>query len=289
MSLRAEPLDATIGARIHGFDPAAPDESRIWDEWRAVFAEHRLLVVALPDLTDEEHLRVVGALGPIATEGIDEPRAVGWVSNVRADGALAGTAASWHCDYFFFPHPYEAISLYAVELPTRGTETWFVDGQAAADDLPADLRARVEGRDARHAVDVTTPEREAVVRVRKGRLDESYPHALRPVLWPHRASGRPILAVTEQQTDAIVGLDPDDSTELIEELFAHLYRDDHVYVHRWSPGELVVWDNHALQHSRPEVGLEEARSLRRVCVGERQDLSVFAYGYAGRPTEPEAL
>ena len=288
MPLRAEPLHATVGARIHGFDRAAPDDSPMWDEWRRAFAEHRLLVVDLPGLTDEEHLRAVGALGPIATEGIDEPRAIGWVSNVRADGALAGTAASWHCDYFFFPHHYEAISLYAVELPPGGTQTWFVDGQAAAAHLPAELRARVEGRDARHAVDVTTPEREAVVRVRKGRLDESYPHAHRPVLWPHRDSGQPILAVTEQQTDAIVGLDPHASTVLVEDLFAHLYRDEHVYVHEWSPGELVVWDNHALQHARPEVGVEEARTLRRVCVGERQDLSVFAYGYAGRPTAPGA-
>ncbi len=117
------------------------------------------------------------------------------------------------------------------------------------------------------------------MRVRKGRLDESYPHSLRPVLWPHRDTARPILAVTQQQTDAIVGLDPDASTALIEELFAHLYRDDHVYVHEWSPGDLVVWDNHAVQHARPEVGTEEARTLRRVCVGERQDLSVFASGY----------
>jgi taurine dioxygenase len=287
MPLRAEPLHPTFGARIHGLSPLVPVESPIWDEWRDAFAEHRLLVVSLPGLTDEEHLRLLGALGPIATEGIDEPRAIGWVSNVRPDGALAGTAASWHCDYFFFPHPYEAISLYAVELPPAGTQTWFVDGQAAAADLPAELRGRVEGRAARHAVDVATPEREAVVRVRKGRLDESYPHSLRPVLWPHRATARPILAITEQQTDAIVGLDPGASTALIEELFAHLYRDDHVYVHEWSPGELVVWDNHALQHARPEVGTEEARTLRRVCVGERQDLSVFAYGYAGRPTAAE--
>lgn len=288
MPLRAEPLHPTFGARMTGLDPDAPAESPIWDEWRAAFAEHRLLVVSAPGLTDAAHLRVLAALGPIATEGIDEERPIGWVSNVRPGGALAGTAASWHCDYFFFPHPYEAISLYAVDIPASGTETWFVDAEAAAADLPPELRIRVSGRTARHAVDVATPEREAVVRVRTGRLDESYPHSLRPALWPHRDSGREILAVTEQQTDAIVELEPGASTALIEDLFAHLYRDDHVYVHEWSPGELVVWDNHAIQHARPEVGLEEARTLRRVCVGERQDLSLFASGYAGRPARPAA-
>ncbi|MFN8027829.1 MAG: TauD/TfdA family dioxygenase [Acidimicrobiia bacterium] len=180
------------------------------------------------------------------------------------------------------PALHEAISLYGIEIPAAGTQTALADGQAAAADLPADLRARLEGRAARHAVDVTTPEREAVVRVRKGRLDEAYPHALRPALWPHRTTGAEILAVTEQQTDAIVGLDPDESTALIEDVFAHLYRPEHVYEHEWEAGQLVVWDNHALQHSRRAVGLERARTLRRVCVGERQDLSVFTTGYRGR-------
>jgi taurine dioxygenase len=283
MVLTAAPLHRSFGARITGLDPAEPDESPMWDEWRAAFAQHRLLVTSLPGLDDDQHVAVMRALGPIAAEGIPEPRAVGWVSNVRPDGALQDTAASWHCDYFFFPHPYEAISLYGVEIPAGGTQTWFADGQVAAADLPADLRARLAGRTARHAVDVSTPEREAVVRVRKGRLDESYPHALRPVLWPHRTTGAEILAITEQQTDAIVELAPDESTQLIEDAFAHLYASEHLYVHEWEPGELVVWDNHALQHSRPAVGLERARTLRRVCVGVRQDLSVFASGYRGRP------
>jgi taurine dioxygenase len=114
------------------------------------------------------------------------------------------------------------------------------------------------------------------VRVREGRLDETYPHTRRPVLWPHRTSGEQILGVWEQHTDAILPLDPDASTALIEELFAHLYRPEHTYVHRWAPGDLVVWDNHAIQHGRPAVGTEVPRTLRRVVVGEPQDLFLFA-------------
>ena len=43
-----------------------------------------------------------------------------------------------------------------------------------------------------------------------------------------------------------------------------------------SDGDLVIWDNHAVQHGRPEVGDREARTLRRVCVGPEQDLALFA-------------
>jgi taurine dioxygenase len=125
-------------------------------------------------------------------------------------------------------------------------------------------------------VDVTSTVGEAGVRVREGRLDQSYPHACRPVLWPHRETGEEILAVWEQQTDAILPLAPDESTALLEALFEHLYQPAHRYQHEWHTGDLVLWDNHAVQHARPEVGTEEPRTLRRVCIGDTQDLSVFA-------------
>jgi alpha-ketoglutarate-dependent taurine dioxygenase len=129
---------------------------------------------------------------------------------------------------------------------------------------------------ARQVVDVSSAAGQSGVRVRLGRLDETYPHFIRPVLWPHHATGEAILGVWEQQTDALLPLDAAESDALIEDLFAHLYRDEHRHVHSWEPGDLVIWDNHALQHSRPDVGVEAPRTLRRVCVGRTQDLSIFA-------------
>ena len=78
------------------------------------------------------------------------------------------------------------------------------------------------------------------------------------MLWPHRTTGEPILAVWEQQTDALLPLEPEESDALLERLFEHLYRPEHQYVHEWAPNDLVLWDNHALQHSRPAVGVRAA-------------------------------
>ena len=273
--MRLDPLTPTFASVVSDLDLRAPDDDPVWDRLRAALLERRLLVVRAPGLGDDEHERAMAHLGPIAAEGLDEPRRVTHVSNVRPDGSLGGGAISWHLDYGFFPHPYEAISLYGSVIPPGGTETRFVDAVDAAATLPPGLRARIEGLTARHVVDVAVPEREAVVRVRKGRLDDSYPHAVRPVLWRHGVSGEEILGVCEQHTDALLELEPAVSTALLEELFAHLYRPERTYVHRWSPGDLVVWDNHALQHGRPEVGDTEPRTLRRVCVGRTQDLSIF--------------
>jgi alpha-ketoglutarate-dependent taurine dioxygenase len=271
--VRITPSSPALGARVEGVDlrDELPDDT--WAALLDAFARYRLLHFPGQQLDDEQHVAAVGHFGPIAPE---RTGAVGFVSNHRADGSLGSHAASFHIDYGFFPHPYHAISLYGLEVPASGTETWFVSAEAAARDLPDALRRRVEGRHARAVVDVTCAERETVVRVRAGRLDESYPHQVRPVLWPHHRDGALVLAVWEQQTDAIVELDPPQSTALVEDLFAHLYQPAHRYVHRWAPGDLVVWDNHALQHARPDVGVDEPRTLRRVCVGQEQDLAIFA-------------
>jgi taurine dioxygenase len=267
------PSSAALGVRVEGIDLRDDQSAETWTALTQAFARHRLLHFPGQQLDDEQHVAAVAHFGPIAPELHGE---VGFVSNHRADGSLGSHAASFHIDYGFFPDPYEAISLYGLEVPAGGTETWFASAVEAARTLPPALRSRIEGQHARAIVDVTCREKETVVRVRAGRLDDSYPHQVRPVLWPHHRDGAPILGVWEQQTDGIVELDDAASTALVEELFAHLYRPEHRYAHRWAQGDLVVWDNHALQHARPEVGTEQPRTLRRVCVGLRQDLSIFA-------------
>lgn len=268
-----------LGTTVRGVDLREPLSGDQRDELRAALEQSHLLHFPAQDLSDEQHVAVVAQFGPVADERTGP---VGLVSNHRPDGGLGAGAATFHIDFGFTEHPYEYLSLYGLEIPDEGTETWFANAISAADDLPDELRARVVGLEARAAVDVHSEAKEAGVRIDLGRLDETYPHATRPVLWPHRDTGEPILAVWQQQTDALLPLPEPQSTELLHALFAHLYRPEHVMVHRWQPGDLLIWDNHALQHARPEVGTDPPRTLRRVCVGVAPDLSIFADRIAAR-------
>jgi len=268
-----------LGTTVRGVDLRTPLGTAERVELRGALEHSSLLHFPEQDLSDTEHEAAVAQFGAVAQE---DGGTVGFVSNHRPDGTLGSGAARFHIDFGFTDAPYEYLSLYGLDIPPSGTVTCFANAIAAAADLPADVRARIEPLQARAVVDVTSPEREAGVRIDLGRLDETYPHALRPVLWPHRLTGAPILAVWEQQTDALLPLPPDESTALIRELFAHLYRPEHVMVHHWQPGDLLLWDNHALQHARPDIGVDEPRTLRRVCVGTPPDLSIFAERIAAR-------
>ncbi len=269
-------MSPALGAEVRGVDLRRPLRPEELAQLRAALTSHFLLRVPDQDLDDEQHAGAVAQFGALALEGLGQKHRVGFVSNTRPGGTLGSRAATFHIDYGFTDHPYEFLSLYGLEIPPDGTETWFANAVAAARDLPPDLLRRVEHLTARAAVDVTSEIGEAGIRLHLGRLDETYPHARRPVLWPHRDTGGPILAVWQQQTDAILPLAPDESNALLEALFAHLYRPDHIYVHHWEPCDLLIWDNHALQHARPDIGVDVPRTLRRVCVGTTPDLSIFA-------------
>lgn len=278
-----------LGAVVEPFDLQAalrePEHAAVWRDLRALLAQRHLLVLRAGPVGESEHLACAARFGPIAPEGLLESRAVGYVSNARPDGVLGDDAASFHIDYGFFAHPYTHLTLYGLEIPDAGTETHFVNGVLAAATLPAALRARVRGLRARQVLDLSSATGQYDVRAHRGRVATPLASQVRPVLWPHRDSGAEILGVWQQQTDSLEPLEDADGVPLLLALYDHLYRPEHTYVHRWRPHDLVVWDNHALQHGRPAVGAAAvvgARTLRRVCVGATQDLSIFLRARGGK-------
>jgi taurine dioxygenase len=46
----------------------------------------------------------------------------------------------------------------------------------------------------------------------------------------------------------IDGLPEDESAALLEELFAHARRPEHIYRFVWAPGSIAFWDNRATWH-----------------------------------------
>jgi taurine dioxygenase len=220
-------------------------------------------VAHLPALAPEAQQRLAATFGPL----VDESRnGDGWtLVSDREEGVIREGALLFHSDLAFTPTPLTAISLYALEVPAGGTATFFADGVLAARRLPPELRSAVAGRDALHCYPLT--EARGDERYRVALLDAGAPRAEHPVLWEHPRTGEPVLYVNAMQTDSIVGLTEPESEALLERLWALLYEPGNVYRHDWHVGDLVVWDNIAVQHAREDVRPGIGRTLRRVPVG----------------------
>jgi taurine dioxygenase len=105
------------------------------------------------------------------------------------------------------------------------------------------------------------------------------PTAVHPVAYRHPDSGATLLYVCEFFTSHIEGLPLDESEALLEELFEHIRRPEHVHEHAWHEGDLIVWDNIAVQHGRPSFrNLDARRTLRRVGVNASGKSPRFSVG-----------
>jgi alpha-ketoglutarate-dependent taurine dioxygenase len=128
----------------------------------------------------------------------------------------------------------------------------FSDQYRAYETLPADVRERLRGRTIRHVV----------TGLQLGADDEA--SAEHPVFRSHPLSGRTALYIsTPQRCAAISGLDPAEAKQTIAFLIAHSTREDNLYRHRWSPGDIVMWDNGCVLHKADHGDVAGDRVMHR--------------------------
>jgi taurine dioxygenase len=262
--MESKPIVAALGVELSEIDLRSPlgDDDRA--ELRRLFATRHLLVFPRQELDFEDQVRAVAALGPVLPGGPE------WVSNVREHGLVPEGRLLFHSDFIFTPEPCLGLSLYATEIPDDGSPTVFASTVRAARELPPDLRSRVSGRSALNIFDLT--DQRGDVRFHEDALGPATPLSPRhahPILMRHPTTGQQVLTVNEMQTDYIVDMDREASEATLSSLRDVLYAPDNTYTHRWAVGDLVIWDNIAIQHGRPSPPRHAPRTLRRVTMANR--------------------
>jgi taurine dioxygenase len=183
----------------------------------------------------------------------------------------------WHTDQSYRRPPPDISLFLAVQpVPQGQGQTLFADGTAAYAALPPALKAKVDTLEGLHVGF-------SAGRGRAAMLDGETPHPLKPHEQPqrqpvarvHPVTGKRALYLCEYgQMDwfegPFVGMQPGphgDGAALLEELMVHLTRPEFVYVHEWTPGDLVVWDNRCLVHAATWFDADrESREMWRTTV-----------------------
>lgn len=266
--LGAEPVAPSFGTQITGFQPEVLDDPQACDRLRRLFDTRGLLLFRDLDIDHPTQVR-------LATMLIGKEHLVGnpeagtapikdtfYISNERPKSAAPFGRLQFHSDTMWSDEPFEVLSLYALNVEQPAVPTTFVSATDAWATLPDELRVRVETREALHTAG----------EVRRGDLTdvvlttvERPPSTTTPIGRSHPRTGETILYVCEQMTREIVGLDREESERLLEALFAHLYDPERRWNHQWRNGDLIVWDNQAVQHARPNVYSDgPPRTLRKV-------------------------
>jgi taurine dioxygenase len=154
--------------------------------------------------------------------------------------------------------------LYAVELPSKGGDTQYVNMHEAYDNLSAETKARIDGLKAMH-VYLSKYSPRPLGSITADSLRDVPPPGVHPLVRTHPENGRKALYLNPVRMESIVGMEDKDALKLIDDLMRHSTQKKYEYRHQWRYGDWVIWDNRSVMHqANPDYDMNERRYLYRL-------------------------
>ena len=263
-----------LGAEISGVDLSKPLDDDTFAQVAKAFFDNEVAFLRNQKLTPEQQIAFTRRFGALEQHVRKESRLAAHpeiliVSNVLDENGNAigsqDAGRFWHSDLSYKKEPSMLSALYALEVPVKNGrvlgDTSFASSTAAYDALPEDMKRRVHALKNVHsyryyrAKNIQAQKDEEA---RGGRVIqehvlteeqlESVPDVETPVVRTHPVTKRKGLFVNEAHTSHIAGMPKDESEKLLSQLYRHIVKPEFIYTHSWRPGDLLMWDNAAVQH-----------------------------------------
>jgi taurine dioxygenase len=275
-----EPTGRVLGATVRGLDLSRPLSEADFATILVALGRHgvlhfpqqRLEATALRDFSQRfGHIQATLS-GRHHEPGMPE---VGILSNIIENGEPIGitdAGQDWHTDMSYNETIGFLNVLYAVKVPRRDGQvlgaTLFVNTQAAYEDLSAELKAHLENKTATHDFNKFWEN----MRRRPGSLRDPLspeqrrrrPPSVHPVFLTHPITRRTVLYCNPGYAIRINELDEAESERVLATLFEHQLQPKYQYMHRWTEGDVLVWDHIGTLHNAiPDYDPDEHRLMKR--------------------------
>ena len=292
--MRITPNNAGLGARVEELDLARALSAGEFRTVLRALGQYGVLCFPGQDLDAPRLSAFASRFGELEVNVANLFHAPGHpeimiLSNER-DGAgkpvgLNDAGQGWHTDMSYSTDIALANVLHAKRVPVRDGrplgDTQFRNMHAAYDDLPAEVRERLECRVAVHDFEKFWD----VMRLRPGSLRgpltpeqrAKKPPVPQPIFRTHPITGRRVLYCNPGYAMRIEGLEREESDALLEFLFRHQAQERYLYSHAWTPGDVLMWDNIGTVHNAvADYGAEEHRYILRAQVMATLDYGAMA-------------
>ena len=258
------PAEAPVGAEIRGVDLSGALDADTFAAIDRAFAQYGVIFFRDQRLNETQLVDFTKRFGDIDRYVRDDYALPGHpeillVSNIQENArniGLADAGTTWHSDMSYVPAPPRGSILYAREIPSaRGQslgDTLFTSTAAAHDDLPDDLKARLDGCRTWHSYEGKHARRAAAGKSNRKPLTaaqrESLPPVEHPVIRTHPQTGRRCLFVIAGECQNITGFTDEEAAPVLEDLAERCTRSEYMYRHRWQVNDVLMWDNCLVQH-----------------------------------------
>ena len=279
--MQVSPLSPRFGAAISGVDLARELSQDEFDHIHRLFVDHKLICFRNQSLPAAAQIAFSRRFGPLEVHVLSqynhpEHPEIFRLSNRVVDGQPMGIAdggSYWHSDLAFQEYPAKATILNALEIPPEGGDTLFADMEAAYEALSPEWKQRLDGLQAVHRYRRRQTAQEQGTRVELTAEQKAQtPDVIHPLVRTNPDTGRKANFAHPGMTAEIIGLPAEESDRILNFLFEHTVQPQFRFDFRWSPGDVVMWDNRSTMHSATTRDLPagQYRSLYRTTVrGER--------------------
>jgi taurine dioxygenase len=271
-SFTIAPLSGHTGAEVTGLDFTRPVDPETRAVLNRAFAQHHVLVMRGQHFTPDQFKAAAQVFGALKQHDKRERHVPGhpdvyYISNDEiVNGRRIIPGESFHTDHSNHPRPPKATMLFAVDLPSKGGDTQYVNMHHAYDDLPEETKRRIAGLKAVH-VYLSKHSPRPLGHISEESLRQVPPPGIHPLVRTHPENGRKALYLNPVRMESILGMAEADALALIETLMRHATQKKYEYRHRWRHGDWVIWDNRSVMHqANPDYDMSERRYLYRLMI-----------------------
>jgi len=270
------PLTDHTAAEVIGLDFTERIDAETRATLNQAFIRHHVLVMRDQHFKPDQFKAAAQNFGDLQQHDKKERHVPGhpdvyYVSNDEiVNGRRIIPGETFHTDHSNHPRPPKATMLFAVELPSSGGDTQYVNMHNAYDDLPEATKHRIDGLKAVHVYQSKYSPRPLSALAEGSRRDLP-PPGIHPLVRTHPENGRKALFLNPVRMESIVGMDDADALALIDQLMRHATQARYEYRHEWRHGDWVIWDNRSVMHqANPDYDMRERRFLYRLMLKGEQ-------------------
>jgi taurine dioxygenase len=261
--MKMEPLSPALGARVDGLDLTRVSDDLVGALREALLDRH-VLAISGQSLSAADLQAFGERWGELLTHPSGMNKGSPYVQTLASRNGVVGRGYSaWHSDMTWHPTPPCITMLHGRICPAWGGGTGYANQVKALEAL--DKAAEDQTRAFRRGL--STRAELAGLRARHSgrRFGEDVPESVHPVVRTNDESGKQALFVNPEFTVAIEGLDEAESSRILWPLWMHATSMEFVYRHRWTAGDLVIWDNRSVMHTAI-LDYDSERFMQRVVV-----------------------
>ena len=279
MGITVTPTGESCGAYIDGVDLTQPLSSADIEDIRQAWGQHHVIIFKDQKLSDDDLERVSSSFGNLAVDPFvtSIPGREHMIAIQReADETSAIFAEIWHADWTFKSDPPFGTCLYSIEIPPVGGDTLFANQVLALEEMPEDLRSRLEGQLAIHSAKMGYSKKGSYGDKFESKSmevipsDEALEQETHPFIITHPVSGKK--SIYGSAIAYIIGVSDMPQKEamaLIMELQRWQVQEKYVYAHKWEENMLVMWDNRSVLHKATGGYEGHRRELHRTTISEK--------------------